>query len=164
MFQEFEKIEQQIAQHQAQIQQLEEQRVLVERKKQAVIACDKALINLAAEYGVEEVDLYVARGDQMVDWLVSQLDDEDAPEYIQSLRSRVARQLKRETDAPRRGRRAGSKARVNGSQKPTEPKLETGHYQNPYNGATVEKKKRNPKPLTQWIEEHGLDTVKTWKV
>ncbi|MCH9692722.1 MAG: hypothetical protein K0U59_11795 [Gammaproteobacteria bacterium] len=164
MFQEFEKIEQQIAQHQAQIQQLEEQRMLVERKKQAVIAFDKALVNLAAEYSVEETDMYVARGDQMVDWLLSQLDDEGAPEFVQSLKTRMARQIKREGEGGRRTRRSNNKARVNGSQKPIEPKLETGHYQNPYTGATVEKKKRNPKSLTQWIEEHGLETVKAWKV
>lgn len=164
MFQEFEKIEQQIAQHQAQIQQLEEQRVLVERKKQAIIAFDKALINLAAEYSVEESDLYVARGDQIVDWLLGQLEDENTPEYIQSLKTRMARQLKREADTPRRGRRPVGKTQANGSQKPAEPKLETGHYQNPYTGTTLEKKKRNPKALSQWIEEHGLETVKGWKL
>ncbi|KUJ83599.1 hypothetical protein AWR36_007010 [Microbulbifer flavimaris] len=156
MFQDYEKIEQQIAEHQAKIEELQEQKARAERKKDGVIAFDKALVNIAAEHQMEEEELYVARGEQIVEWLVSQLNDEDAPDYIKTLKARVARSLKKGGDTPRRGRRAVAKG--------SEPKLETGHYRNPYTGATIEKKKRNPKQLNQWIEEHGLETVKTWKI
>ncbi|GAB2888401.1 hypothetical protein ACCI51_01955 [Microbulbifer echini] len=158
MFQEFEQLEQQIAEHQARIEELQEQMAQAERKKDGVIAFDKALVNLAAEYQMEEEEFFVARGPQIVEWLVSQLNDEEAPDYIQTLKSRVARHLKKEGDSPRRGRRAGVVS------KSAEPKLETGHYRNPYTGATVEKKKRNPKALSQWIDEYSLDTVKEWKI
>jgi hypothetical protein len=157
MFQDYEQIEQQIAEHQAQIEALQQQKAHAERKKQGVIAFDKALVNLAAEYDMQEREFYVARAEDMIDWLVGQLNDADAPEYIQTLKARVARALKREGEAPRRAQR-----RI--SAKPSEPKLDTGHYRNPYTGATVEKKKRNPKPLNQWIEEHGLEIVKSWKI
>lgn len=159
MFQEYDQIEQQIAEHQAKIEELQEQMAKAERKKQGVIAFDKALVNLAAEYEMEEEELYGARGEQIVDWLVSQLSNEDAPEYVRSLKARVARALKREGEAPRRTARRASTAA-----KPAEPKLETGHYRNPYTNATIEKKKRNPKQLNQWIAEHGLEKVKEWKI
>jgi hypothetical protein len=157
MFQDYEQIEQQIAEHQAQIEALQQQKAHAERKKLGVIAFDKALVNLAAEYNMQEREFYVARAEDMIDWLVGQLNDADAPEYIQTLKARVARALKREGEAPRRTQR-----RI--AVKPSEPKLDTGHYRNPYTGATVEKKKRNPKPLNQWIEEHGLEIVKSWKI
>ena len=156
MFQDYDQIEQQIAEHQAKIEELQEQKAQAERKKMGVIAFDKALVNLAAEYQMAEEELYVARAEQIVEWLVSQLDDADAPDYIQTLKARVARALKK-SDSPRRARRTASN-------KPSEPKLETGHYRNPYNGATIEKKKRNPKQLNQWVEEHGLEKVKEWKI
>ncbi|AWF82834.1 hypothetical protein BTJ40_19545 [Microbulbifer sp. A4B17] len=158
MFQEYEQIEQQIAEHQARIEELQEQMAQAERKKDGVIAYDKALVNLAAEYHMEEEEFFVARGQQIVEWLVAQLGDEDPADYVQTLKARVARHLKKEGDSPRRGRRAAPAAKT------AEPKLETGHYRNPYTGATVEKKKRNPKALSQWIDEYGLDTVKEWKI
>ena len=158
MFQEFDQIEQQIAEHQAKIEELQQQMAAAEKKKQGVIAFDKALVNLAAEYEMDEEELYVARGEQIVDWLVGLLDDEDAPDFVRTLKARVARNLKRQGETPRRaGRRAAS-------DKPAEPKLETGHYRNPYTNATIEKKKRNPKQLNQWVAEHGLEKVKTWKI
>ncbi|AMX03384.1 hypothetical protein [Microbulbifer thermotolerans] len=157
MFHEYEQIEQQIAEHQAKIEELQQQMALVERKKQGAIAFDKALINLAAEYDMVEEEFFVVRGKEIVEWLVSQLNDENAPDFVHTLKSRVARVLKKESDTPRRTRRATAS-------KSSEPKLETGHYRNPYTGATVEKKKRNPKQLSQWIEEHGLETVKEWKI
>ncbi|WP_346837623.1 hypothetical protein [Microbulbifer sp. SAOS-129_SWC] len=156
MFQEYDQIEQQIAEHQAKIEELQEQRAQAERKKEGVIAFDKALVNLAAEYQMDEEELYPARGEQIVDWLVGQLNDEDAPDYIKSLKARVARALKKGGDTPRRGRAAASKS--------SEPKLEVGHYRNPYTGGTLEKKKRNPKQLNQWVEEHGLEEVQKWKI
>lgn len=158
MFQEYEQIEQQIAEHQSRIEQLQEKMAHAERKKEGVIAFDKMLVNLAAEYNMDEEELFVARGEEIVSWLAGQLNDDNAPGYVQTLRARVTRVLKREGEAPRRTRR------VSASNKPSEPKLETGHYRNPYTGATVEKKKRNPKPLNEWIEEHGLETVKEWKI
>lgn len=158
MFQEHDQIEQKIAEHQAKIEELQEQMAKAERKKQGVIAFDKALVNLAAEYEVEEEEFYSARGDQIVDWLIGQLNNEDAPDYVRSLKARVARALKREGDTSRRTTR-----RVPSS-KPPEPKLETGHYRNPYNNATIEKKKRNPKQLNQWVAEHGLELVQSWKL
>ncbi|MFV8784311.1 hypothetical protein ACNKU7_17975 [Microbulbifer sp. SA54] len=158
MFQEFDQIEQQIAEHQAKIEELQQQMAAAERKKQGVIAFDKALLNLAAEYEVEEEELYVARGEQIVEWLVGQLDNEDAPDFIRTLKARVARNLKREGESPRRGKGRAA------SSKPSEPKLETGHYRNPYTNATIEKKKRNPKQLNQWVAEHGLEKVQSWKI
>lgn len=158
MFQEHDQIEQQIAEHQAKIEELQEQMAKAERKKQGVIAFDKALVNLAAEYEMEEEELYSARGEQIVDWLVGQLSDEGAPDYVRSLKARVARALKREGETPRRTTRRAT------SNKPAEPKLETGHYRNPYTNATIEKKKRNPKQLNQWVAEHGLETVQSWKI
>lgn len=157
MFQDYDQIEQQIAEHQARIEELQEQRAQAERKKEGVIAFDKALVNLAAEYQMEEEELYVARAEQIVDWLVGQLDDEDAPDYIKTLKARVARVLKKGGESPRRARRTTAA-------KSAEPKLEVGHYRNPYTGGTLEKKKRNPKQLNQWVEEHGLETVKEWKI
>lgn len=158
MFQEYDQIEQQIAEHQAKIEELQEQMAQAERKKDGVIAFDKALVNLAAEYQMDEEEFFPARGEQIVEWLVGQLDDEDAPDFVKTLKARVARFLKKGGDTARRTRRAATSAKSN------EPKLEVGHYRNPYTGGTVEKKKRNPKQLNQWVEEHGLEEVQKWKI
>jgi len=157
MFQDYDQIEQQIAEHQAKIEELQEQMAQAERKKDGVIAFDKALVNLAAEYQMDEDEFFPARGEQIVDWLVGQLNDEEAPEYIKTLKARVARALKKGSESSGRGRRATAA-------KSSEPKLEVGHYRNPYTGGTVEKKKRNPKQLNQWVEEHGLEEVQKWKI
>jgi len=158
MFQEYDQIEQQIAEHQAKIEALQQQMAQVERKKEGAIAFDKALINLAAEYDMAEEEFFVVRGEEIVNWLVGQLSDENAPDYVQTLKARVSRALKKEGESPRRTTRRAS------ASKSGEPKLDTGHYRNPYTGATVEKKKRNPKQLNDWIAEHGLETVKEWKI
>jgi hypothetical protein len=156
MFQEYEQIEQQIAEHQAKLEALQGEMARVERKKEGVIAFDKALVNLAAEYDMAEEEFFVARSEEIVNWLVGQLNDDNAPDFVQSLKARVARTLKRGDSA--------SRTRKITAKKPSEPKLETGHYRNRFTGATVEKKKRNPKALNDWIAEHGLDEVKTWKI
>ncbi len=158
MFQEYDQIEQKIAEHQAKIEELQQQMARAERKKEGAIAFDKALINLAAEYDMVEEEFFVVRGEEIVNWLVGQLNDENAPDFVQTLKARVARSLKREGDAPRRTTRRAA------ASKSSEPKLDTGHYRNPYTGATVEKKKRNPKQLNDWIAEHDLETVKGWKI
>lgn len=44
------------------------------------------------------------------------------------------------------------------------PRLEIGVYQHPQNKEKIEKIKRNPKQLDNWIEEYGLDTVQAWKL
>ena len=44
------------------------------------------------------------------------------------------------------------------------PKLAVGTYKNPATNEKVEKIKRNPRQLDQWIEEYGFQTVRTWKV
>lgn len=45
----------------------------------------------------------------------------------------------------------------------SKPRLEIGVYEHPQTKEKVEKIKRNPKQLDDWIEEYGLDTVQTWK-
>ncbi|MDO6682939.1 MULTISPECIES: hypothetical protein [unclassified Oceanobacter] len=43
------------------------------------------------------------------------------------------------------------------------PKLKVGKYRNPATQEVVEKIKRSPKLLDQWIEEYGFAVVRTWK-
>lgn len=42
------------------------------------------------------------------------------------------------------------------------PLLRVGVYKNPNTGETIEKTKRTPKQLEQWIIEHGLKEVISW--
>jgi hypothetical protein len=44
------------------------------------------------------------------------------------------------------------------------PKLEVGRYKNPATHEIIEKIKRNPRQLEDWINEYGFETVRTWKV
>ncbi|GMG87981.1 hypothetical protein [Biformimicrobium ophioploci] len=156
---DFDNIEQQIAEHKAKIEFLEEQKQKAELRKQGLIAFDKALVNLAAEYKMEEHEFYDARGGDIVEWLLGQLNNAEAPEYISTLKARVARVVKREEGgAPKRVSKANGKAA-----KAPEPKLEVGSYRNPYTKNVIEKKKRNPKELNEWVEKYGLKIVQGWK-
>ncbi|WP_221794246.1 hypothetical protein [Oceanobacter mangrovi] len=44
------------------------------------------------------------------------------------------------------------------------PKLKVGSYRNPATNEVVEKIKRNPKQLDQWVEDYGFAVVRTWKM
>lgn len=44
------------------------------------------------------------------------------------------------------------------------PRLLIGKYKNPFTQESIEKIKRNPKKLDDWIEEYGLETVQSWKI
>lgn len=44
------------------------------------------------------------------------------------------------------------------------PKLRTGSYRNPATGEVAVKKRKNPKQLDTWLNEHGFSTVSTWFV
>jgi len=44
------------------------------------------------------------------------------------------------------------------------PKLAVGRYKNPATHETVEKIKRNPRQLEDWINEYGFEVVRTWKI
>jgi len=59
--------------------------------------------------------------------------------------------------------RDGRKGEKKSSSLP-KPKLAVGTYRNPATQEKVEKIKRNPRQLDQWIEEYGFQTVRTWKI
>lgn len=46
--------------------------------------------------------------------------------------------------------------------KTNENTLKMGRYLNPHSGEEIDKIRRNPKQLDDWIDQYGIETVKTW--
>lgn len=146
-------IDKQIEDYKARIQSLEAERAAQAKKIEGFDAFEAAIAKVSADYGVSRDELYMSKGDELVEWVKSMSKLAHRPDAYNDLKSYFARVIGREGNAPKKA-----------AAKSTGPKLEVGSYRNPHTGETLEKIKRNPKDLDNWISEYGLDTVQSWKL
>lgn len=146
-------IDKQIKQYQQKIQELEQQRVAYEQKLEGFKKFDAAIAQLCQENSLTEYELYVSRSQQIEDWITSMGKQENPSSIYLNLRRHFSR------TAPRAG-----KVKDSSESSLPKPKLEVGTYRNPATYEKVEKIKRNPRLLDEWIEQYGFATVRTWKV
>lgn len=150
-------IDKQIRQHQQQIAELEQLKKDQEKKIEGIKEFDVAIKRLCNQSALTEEELYVSRSEQIENWLVA-MAKSDAPSSIYSnLKRHFEKAIAREA-------RLGSKKADKKASTLPKPKLAVGTYRNPATQEKVEKIKRNPRQLDQWIEEHGLQVVRTWKI
>ena len=102
-----------------------------------------------------EAELYVSRGDQIISWIEALGQDDRPGRIYETLKKHFEKVLKKEA------RKEGKKEKTSTLPK---PKLEVGRYKNPATHEIIEKIKRNPRQLEDWINEYGFETVRTWKV
>merc|ERR1711879_907289 len=105
--------------------------------------------NVCAMKSLSEAELYVSRAEQIEAWILD-MAKQDAPGSIYT-------NLKKHFERAIRGGKKEKKTVV------LKPKLAVGTYRNPATNEQVEKIKRNPRQLDEWIRDHGMDVVKTWK-
>ncbi|WP_419811141.1 hypothetical protein [Bacterioplanoides sp.] len=148
-------IDKQIQQHQQKIEELEQLKVDQEQKFEGIKEFDVQIKRLCNQNSLTENELYVSRSEQIEAWLIS-MAKADAPSSIyKNLKKHFEKALAREA------RNGGKAEKVSSLPK---PKLPVGVYQNPATSEKVEKIKRNPRQLDEWIAEYGFEIVKTWKV
>ena len=147
----------QIAELRQKMQELEQLKNMHVRKLEGVKRFQDLVATLVAEYGLTESELFVSRADAIVAWIKAAGKDAEPPLFWQQLRDHFAGIAAKELAPAKRGRgrnKAGSTLQ--------EPTLPTGVYRNPFSGEKVEKKRRNPKQLDQWVEEFGFTEVRSW--
>ncbi|UTW47132.1 hypothetical protein [Bacterioplanoides sp. SCSIO 12839] len=148
-------IDKQIQQHQQKIEELEKLKVDQEQKFEGIKEFDVQIKRLCNQNSLTENELYVSRSEQIEAWLIS-MAKADAPSSIyKNLKKHFEKVIAREA------RNGGKAEKVSSLPK---PKLAVGVYQNPATSEKVEKIKRNPRQLDEWIAEYGFEIVKTWKV
>lgn len=144
-------IDKQIKQHQQQIEELERLKIAQEEKFEGLVEFDTEIKRLCNQRSLTEAELYVSRSTQIEEWIIG-MSKEAAPSSIYtSLRKHFEKVIQREGKA---------------SSKPStlpKPKLAVGTYRNPATNERIEKVKRNPRQLDEWISEYGFEVVRTWK-
>lgn len=147
-------IDRKIEQFKEEIEKLESKRAAEAKKFEGMEAFEGKIQSVCDEYGVTRDELYLSKGDDILNWVKSLGKLSDRPEVYNELKSYFARIIAREGP----GKKTPAKSKASG------PKLEVGSYKNPHSGEVIEKIKRNPKTLDTWLAEHGFDTVQSWKV
>lgn len=146
-------IDKQIKQHQQKIQELEELRKSQEKKLEGLKEFDTVIKRLCNQNSLTEDELYVSRSEQIEQWLLNMAKQDNPSSIYNNLKKHFAR------TAPR-----GPRAKAEKESTLPKPKLPVGTYRNPATQEKVEKIKRNPRLLDQWVEEHGFAVVRTWKI
>lgn len=147
-------IDRKIEAFKSEIEKLEAERAAQAKKLEGFKAFENDIERVCRDYGVSREELFLSQGDYIVDWVKSLNKLSERPEAYNELKAYFARVIAREGNTRKSPARKASKG----------PKLEVGTYKNPETGETIEKIKRNPKTLDEWIAEHGIDKVRSWKV
>lgn len=145
-------IDKQILQHQQKIVELEQLKKDQEKKLEGLQEFDAYIKRLCNESSLTESELYVSRSEQIEAWITAMAKEAAPSSIYASLKRHFEKAIAKDS------RKTEKKSSL------PKPKLPIGIYQNPATNEKVEKIKRNPRQLDQWIEEYGFQMVRTWKV
>lgn len=141
-----------IKEHEEKIEELRQLKEAQAKRQEGYDLYHEQVRNLFDEYGISEYDIFDARAKAIVDWLKAHGKKADKPAFFEELQSYFARQ-----GGAKGTRKKAKAAKSNG------PKLEIGVYVHPNTGERIEKKRRNPKTLDEWIEAFGIEEVAQWR-
>lgn len=148
-------LDKEIELHKKKIVELEQLKLDQEKKVEGFNEFEQTIKRLCNQMALTEAELYVSRGDQILAWIEGMGKAEKPGRIYDTLKKHFEKVLKKDS------RKEGRKEKVSTLPK---PKLPVGRYKNPANHETIEKIKRNPRQLEDWINEYGFETVRTWKV
>lgn len=148
-------LDKEIELHKKKIAELEQLKLDQEKKIEGFVEFDQTIKRLCNNMALTEAELYVSRGDQIISWIEALGQDDRPGRIYETLKKHFEKMLKKEA------RKEGKKEKTSTLPK---PKLEVGRYKNPATHEIIEKIKRNPRQLEDWINEFGFETVRTWKV
>jgi hypothetical protein len=141
-----------IKEHEEKIEELRHLKEAQANRQKGYDLYHEQVRSLFDEYGISEYDIFDARAKAIVDWLKAHGKKTDTPAFFDELQAYFARQD---------GNKATRK-KVK-ADKPAGPKLAIGIYVHPNTGERIEKKRRNPKTLDEWIEAFGIEEVAQWR-
>ncbi len=144
-------LDKEIELHKKKIAELEQLKLDQAKKIEGFNEFDQTIKRLCNLMALTEAELYVSRGDQILSWVQDLGKSEKPGRIYEGLKKHFEKELKKD----------GRKEKVSSLPK---PKLAVGRYKNPATHETIEKIKRNPRQLEDWINEYGFETVRTWKV
>lgn len=149
--------ETQIADLRRKMEELETLKSMHVKKLEGVNRFNDLIEQMVREYGLSESELFVARSESIVGWIKAN-GKVDPPLFWRQLKEYFASVIEKEGKAEKRGgKKKKEKDPINN------PTLPTGVYVNPFSREKVEKKRRNPKQLDNWIDEFGFTEVRSWK-
>ena len=152
-------LDKEIELHKKKIAELEQLKIDQEKKIEGFTEFDQTIKRLCNQMALTEAELYVSRGDQILDWIQNLGKTENPGRIYEGLKKHFEKALKK--DGRKDARKDSAKEKVSSLPK---PKLSIGRYKNPATHEAVEKIKRNPRQLDEWINEYGFEIVRTWKV
>lgn len=144
-------LDKEIELHKKKIAELEQMKLDQEKKIEGFNEFDQTIKRLCNQMALTEAELYVSRGDQILNWIQDLGKAEKPGRIYEALKKHFEKALKKE----------GRKEKTSSLPK---PKLPVGRYKNPATHETVEKIKRNPRQLEDWINEYSFEVVRTWKL
>lgn len=148
----------QIADLRRKMEELEQLKNMHVRKLEGVQRFQDLVATLVKDYSMTESELFVSRADAIVGWIkAAGKESSDRPLFWCQLRDYYASVIEKEEKPQKRGGRKSAASTLK------EPTLPTGVYRNPFSGEKIEKKRRNPKMLDQWIAEFGFSEVRSWQ-
>lgn len=142
-----EDLDKQIQSYQEKIRELENKKLEQDKKIKTLEELNAYIEKYTHEYSISLDELYESQSDSIEKWIISMSKQESDFAIYDSLQKHFQK-------TPAKPK----KSQVN------KPRLIIGQYKNPFTQESIEKIKRNPKKLDDWIEEYGLDTVQSWKV
>lgn len=146
-------IDKKIEDYKKEIQKLEANKALHAKKVEGFKSFSNTIEAFCQEYGVTEEELFLSQSDRLLKVIKSLAKREPRPELVDQLKGYFSRLAQRE-----------GVTKKSATKKPSVPRLAVGVYRNPHTGETIEKIKRNPKPLDQWLAQYGFATVQSWQV
>lgn len=145
-------IDKEIQQHQQKILELESLKKAHEKKLAGILEFNEYVVRLCNQNELSEEELFVARSEQIEAWIVAMGKQSSPSSIYGSLKKHFERSFNRENKAEKKAPSL------------PKPKLAVGTYKNPANHVSIEKIKRNPRQLDEWIAEYGFEVVRNWKV
>lgn len=151
-------LDKEIELHKKKIAELEQLKLDQDKKIEGFNEFDQTIKRLCNQMALTEAELYVSRGDQILDWIQGLAKTDNPGRIYDSLKKHFEKELKKD------GRKDGRKEKLKEKESSLpKPKLAVGRYKNPATHEVIEKIKRNPRQLDEWIEAYGFEVVRTWK-
>jgi hypothetical protein len=139
-------IDQSIEKKRQELEQLKSQRSALASAKADARRISQQVEEIAAKHGVDPYVIAFGDESSAVSWFRDMLKKEQGTKLVRDIKFAVST--------------TGSSRQV--SQRKEPPGLMTGQYTNPHSGQTVCKRRRAPKVLMDWIDQYGIDDVKSW--
>lgn len=140
------------------IEVLEQQKLAHSKKFDGLAEFDREMKRIKNDFFLTESEIFAYKSDQIEKW-ITEMSSKANPSFIhQNLKKHFEKIIVKEQ---KKEDKAAKKPKANNEDK---PKLKVGAYRNPFTLELIEKKRRNPRELDEWLKEHGFSVVSLWLI